>query len=123
MYRRLRNVLLSLVMLATALVVSLGSAAVVGEPASSSRSPFAQVPAAYAQSGLPALPSGWPTTLQLGRTDGPGGAASMKAKAPFGFRYQYLAGGVNTGSSWAKWNQPDGQFAAYYIQESIAQGI
>jgi hypothetical protein len=36
-------------------------------------------------------------------SDGPGGAAAMRAVAPFAFRYQYLAGGVNTGSGWATW--------------------
>ena len=35
--------------------------------------------------------------------NGPGGAAAMKAKAPFGFRYQYLAAGVNTGNGWRDW--------------------
>lgn len=34
-----------------------------------------------------------------------------------GFRYQYLAGGVNTGGGWANWNA-NGQFATYYIQAS-----
>ena len=111
MYRRLNNAALALLLLIAALMPSLGI------------EPFAQVPVAHAQSSLPALPAGWPTTLQLGRSDGPGGAASMKAKAPFGFRYQYLSAGVNTGHGWATWNQPDGQFATYYIQESIAQGI
>lgn len=46
----------------------------------------------------------------------------MKATAPFAFRYQYLAGGVNTGSGWANWNS-GGQFATYYIQDSVANGI
>ncbi|MFN0146144.1 MAG: hypothetical protein ACKVT1_06515 [Dehalococcoidia bacterium] len=54
--------------------------------------------------------------------DPPGGAAAMKRTAPFGFRYQYLAGGVNTGGGWANWNA-NGQFATYYIQDSAAQGI
>ena len=36
--------------------------------------------------------------------DSPGGAAAMRATAPFGFRYQYLAGGANTGGGWATWN-------------------
>ena len=54
--------------------------------------------------------------------DGPGGAAAMKATAPFAFRYQYLAGGVNTGSGWATWNT-NGDFARYYIEESVANGI
>jgi hypothetical protein len=54
--------------------------------------------------------------------DNPGGAAAMKATAPFGFRYQYLAGGANTGSGWATWN-PNGDFAKFYIQDSVANGI
>ncbi len=57
-----------------------------------------------------ALPSGWPARLELGMADAPGGAAAMKATAPFAFRYQYLAGGVNTGSGWATWNSDDGGF-------------
>ncbi len=54
--------------------------------------------------------------------DGPGGAAAMKATAPFAFRYQYLAGGVNTGSGWATWNT-NGDFPRFYIQDSIANNI
>ena len=71
---------------------------------------------------LPALPSGWPSTLQLGMSDGPGGATAMKATTSFGFRYQYLAGGVNTGNGWANWNS-NGAFATYYIQDSVANTI
>jgi hypothetical protein len=54
--------------------------------------------------------------------DGPGGAAAMKAAAPFAFRYQYLAGGVNTGSGWAHWNA-NGDFARFYIEDSVNNGI
>lgn len=77
---------------------------------------------AQAAGALPPLPAGWPSTLQLGLGDGPGGAAAMKATTGFGFRYQYLAGGVNTGSGWATWNT-NGDFAKYYIQDSVANGI
>jgi hypothetical protein len=73
-------------------------------------------------SGLPALPSRWPSTLQLGLSDSPGGAATMRSTANYGFRYQYLAGGVNTGNGWANWNA-NGGFATNYIQESIQNGI
>jgi hypothetical protein len=52
--------------------------------------------------------------------DGAGGAASMRATAPFGFRYQYLAGGVPGG--WSTWN-PGGSFATFYIQDSVNNGI
>ena len=37
-----------------------------------------------------------PRTLAFGLSDSPGGAAALRKSAPFGFRYQYLAGGVNT---------------------------
>jgi hypothetical protein len=70
---------------------------------------------------LPPLPSGWPTTLQLGVADGPGGAAVLET-AGFGFRYQYLAGGVNTGTGWATWNT-DGAFVTDYVQDSLEHGL
>jgi hypothetical protein len=74
---------------------------------------------AHAQAPLPA---GWPTRVELGMGDSPGGAAAMKATAPFAFRYQYLSAGVNTGYGWSTWN-PGGDFARYYIEDSIANGI
>jgi hypothetical protein len=54
--------------------------------------------------------------------DSPGDAAVMQKTAPFGFRYQYLAGGVNTGHGWTTWN-PDGSFVTEYIRESIGSGM
>jgi hypothetical protein len=68
------------------------------------------------------LPTGWPNRLELGMADGPGGAAPMKRTAPFGFRYQYLAGGANTGGGWATWNT-NGDFARFYIEDSVANAI
>ena len=68
-------------------------------------------------------PHGWPShRVQLGLTDSPGGAAALHRSAPFGFRYQYLAGGVNTGAGWSTWN-PDGTFASMYARESLAHHI
>ncbi len=75
--------------------------------------------ASPAAAKLPPLPHGWPKTLQLGLSDSPGGAAALRKSAPFGFRYQYLAGGVNTGQGWSTWN-PGGSFASLYVQESSA---
>jgi hypothetical protein len=75
-----------------------------------------------AASGLPPLPAHWPKTLQIGLADSPGGAGALKRAAPFGFRYQYLAGGVNTGSGWSTWN-PSGSFVTRYDSESWAAGI
>ena len=55
--------------------------------------------------------------LELGLTDAPGGAKKLRRAAKFGYRYQYLAGGVNTGAGWATWN-PNGTFASMYARES-----
>ncbi|MGH7266584.1 MAG: hypothetical protein ACREMB_17315, partial [Candidatus Rokuibacteriota bacterium] len=69
---------------------------------------------------LPPLPPRWPTVLHLGMAEGPGGAASLRASAPFGFRYQYLGGGVNTGAGWAVVTP---MLVTEYIQESIDHGL
>src|SRR2546423_1398531 len=72
---------------------------------------------------LPAPPGGWPSrSLEIGMTDGPNDAAAMRASAPFAFRYQYLAGGVNTGQSWSTWDS-GARFPTYYIQDSARSGI
>jgi hypothetical protein len=65
---------------------------------------------------LPPLPARWPRTLQIGLSESPG-----HVWKPLGFRYQYLAGGVNTGHGWSTWN-PDGTFVTRYEQESWAAG-
>jgi hypothetical protein len=77
---------------------------------------------ATAASAQAPLPAGWPARVELGMADSPGGAAAMRATAPFLFRYQYLAGGVNTGGGWATWNA-NGDFAKFYIQDSAANGM
>jgi hypothetical protein len=61
-------------------------------------------------------------TLGIGLTDGPGGAKKLRKSAPFQYRYQYLAGGVNTGDGWPTWN-PNGSFATMYARESFAAHI
>ncbi len=65
--------------------------------------------------------SPWPfSTLQLGIASPPGDAAAQQAQAPFGFRYQYLSGGVNTGDSWQTWGA---DFVSSYITESEAANM
>ena len=61
------------------------------------------------------LPISWPHHLALGLTDPPGDATTLVAHAPLDMRYQYLAGGVNTGAGWATWN-PNGSFVSLYVQ-------
>jgi hypothetical protein len=70
---------------------------------------------------LPPLPAKWPHSLQFGVADDPSGAAALRKVAPFAFRYQYLAGGVNTGHGWATWN-PGGTFASMYVHDSWTHG-
>jgi hypothetical protein len=74
------------------------------------------------QAALPPLPRDWPTSLQLGLSDSPGGGASLRSSVPLGFRYQYLAGGVNTRSGWSTW-EPDASFVKNYMTESEANGM
>ena len=83
---------------------------------------LAPAPLRAAPGALPAPPSDWPATFQLGMSSSPGDAAAMRATAPFGLRSQYLTGGVNTGSGWATWN-PSGAFVTYYAQDSFDHGI
>ena len=72
---------------------------------------------------LAPLPAKWPSrALEIGMTDGPDGAAALRATAPFAFRYQYLAGGVNTGKGWSTWDA-DAQFPVLYIKESASNRI
>ena len=96
------------------------------EPTNSAAAPTtapatAVAPAAVAP--LPEVPAAWPSThLEVGLTDSPGGAAALHASGAYKFRYQYLAGGVNTGGGWSTWNA-GAKFADYYVDESVAQGI
>jgi len=72
---------------------------------------------------LAPLPAKWPSrALEIGMTDGANGAAALRATAPFAFRYQYLAGGVNTGKGWSTWDA-DAQFPVLYIKESASNRI
>jgi hypothetical protein len=68
-------------------------------------------------------PHGWPShRVELGLSDSPNHAAALRHSARFGFRYQYLAAGVNTGAGWSTWN-PDGTFVSMYAHESLAHHI
>jgi hypothetical protein len=78
---------------------------------------------AHAAAALPDPPAAWPSDrLELGLADAPGGAIALRASAAFEFRYQYLAGGANTGNGWATWNT-DGQFVTWYIGDSVDHGM
>ena len=83
--------------------------------------------AGSAPSGSGTIPSGFPGFFSFGVTSSPGGTTTLDAMrsqngTTFSFRYQYLSGGVNTGKGWETWNQPAGQFATLYMQESAQHG-
>src|SRR3954452_14826324 len=56
----------------------------------------------------------------IGVSDQPGGAAKLGGAVEL--RYQYLAGGVNTGSGWSTGN-PGGSFVTRYVSESRKAGL
>jgi hypothetical protein len=64
--------------------------------------------------------------LHFGVKSGPDQLAWMTSSAvPWRYRYQYLAGGVNTPGRWETWqdpNLPPGQFAIDYINQSHGAG-
>jgi hypothetical protein len=62
------------------------------------------------------LAAAWPGHLAVGASRPPGDVPALDA------RYQYLAGGVNTGSGWSTWN-PNGTFVTRYVKESHAKGV
>jgi hypothetical protein len=91
------------------------------------RIPIALVAAALTAGALAgpagaASPRRWPARFEIGLASQPGTAADYRRRAPFGFRYQYLPGGVNTGSGWSTYN-PDGTFVSRYVRESRAAHV
>ncbi|HEU5227247.1 MAG TPA: hypothetical protein VFU49_05490 [Ktedonobacteraceae bacterium] len=80
-----------------------------------------------AAGGVGGIPAAFPRYFSFGVMNAPGAVAALDNMrqtngAAFTFRYQYLSGGVNTGHGWETWNQPAGQFATFYMQESAQRG-
>ncbi|HEX8205664.1 MAG TPA: hypothetical protein VF587_06380 [Solirubrobacteraceae bacterium] len=69
----------------------------------------------------PAPPEGWPRHLAVGVADQPGGARAVAGRR-LDARYQYLAGGVDTGNGWSTWNE-DATFVSRYVDESRRAGV
>lgn len=108
--------LLPLVLLFSAFIAACGGSARM-EPRPKVAASFPNAPAS-----LPPLPVKWPaSTLQLGLSNDVGAAAELKSAAPFGFRYHYLAGGVNTGAGWESWKPAD--WLKKYLAESKQAGL
>ncbi len=77
--------------------------------------------------GAGTIPAVFPNYLSFGVMNPPAQASALddmrtRNGAAFTFRYQYLTGGANTGRGWETWQQPMGQFATSYMQESAQHG-
>ena len=108
-------------MLASAIAIA--ALTLPGGAAAGSRTAPVDVGVPSVAAALPGVPSSWPSThLEVGLSDSPNGAAALHAGGAYKFRYQYLCGGVNTGSGWSTWNA-NAKFADYYVDESVAAGI
>jgi hypothetical protein len=68
---------------------------------------------------LPPIPAGLPNYYSFGLFNS--SSSTLPAGVPVDYRYQYLAGGVNTGDGWATWN-PNGGYATNYINDSRSHG-
>jgi hypothetical protein len=72
---------------------------------------------------LPSLPSGLPPTMSMGLVNGDTALLPPASSFPLNYRYQYLAGGVNTSHGWATWSSPPGQVVTNYINASNARNL
>ncbi|MBF6614057.1 MAG: hypothetical protein IVW55_13090, partial [Chloroflexi bacterium] len=70
---------------------------------------------------LPPIPAGMPAYFNFGLFNSD--VANVPPSTPWDFRYQYLAGGANTGDGWATWSNPPGQYAINYIQDARSRGM
>ncbi len=89
--------------------------------------PIAKKASPTPNSSSGSIPAAFPRYFSFGVMSPPGGTAALddmrsRNGAAFAFRYQYLAGGVNTNHGWETWNQPAGQFVTYYMQDSAQHG-
>jgi hypothetical protein len=73
-------------------------------------------------STVEALPAGLPSHFGFGLSAGQGDTWMPQSGSSWDYRFQYLVGGVNTGSGWETWN-PNGTFALNYANESAQHGI
>jgi hypothetical protein len=82
--------------------------------------PVAAASSVHAAAQLPT------TRLEFGLANGPADLGWMTGSGvPWKYRYQYLAGGVNTANPWEKWQDPalpPGQFAVDYMSSSQTNG-
>lgn len=75
------------------------------------------VPFQAKAAGLAPIPSGLPTHFGYGLFNST--ITDMHPSVPYDYRYQYLAGGVNTGGGWQTWGS---NYAQNYVSQSRQRG-
>ncbi len=106
------------------LLAALGLAALLATACAPLRPP--PPPATPSTTPAGAVPAGLPHRLGIGLAASPDDLAPAptgwvaSTGVPFDYVYQYLAGGVNTGSGWQTWNA-DAQFPLLYAQDARAR--
>ena len=91
-----------------------------GTPPTATRTSTA-MPTVTPANGLPPIPNGVAGYYTMGLFNAD--TSSLPSPAiPLDYRYQYLAGGANTGDGWATWN-PGGGYATSYINSTRALGL
>jgi hypothetical protein len=68
------------------------------------------------------IPTGLPTHFGFGIEAGQGDTWIPESGIAWDYRWQYLAGGVNTNQGWETWS-PNGTFALYYAMEADQRGV
>ncbi len=91
---------------------------VTGTPPTATRTPTS-LPTATPASGLPPIPVGLPSYFGFGMFNDT--LSNLPGGVRLDFRYQYLAGGTNTGGGWQTW-QSNGLYAHDYVAETRAAG-
>ena len=66
---------------------------------------------------LPPIPPGLPNHFGYGLFNGD--LSQMHSEVPYDYRYQYLAGGANTGEGWQSWGT---NYAGNYVSQSRQRG-
>src|SRR5437660_796695 len=67
-------------------------------------------------------PTGLPNHFGFGIEAGKGDTWMPESHIAWDYRWQYLAGGANTGQGWETWG-PNGSFAVDYAAESDRRGL
>src|SRR3954451_3902052 len=99
------------------LIAATGTSGAGAAPLGNSTSPASNLSNPQLPQTLPPIPAGFPTHFGYGLFNG--SISDMHTGVPYDFRYQYLAGGVNTGGGWQSWGS---NYVLNYVSASRTAG-